>query len=474
MKSKKTQLLDLMVMLPKDKKLYSLNSHLINACRMYADFTSFIYEKRRKLGSSKNNLSKHSEYIKLAENKGYINFVRAVPGTLFYLPKGDFVFDVFHKYINNQMRREGFIKLTLPHFFQSDLNKNQKEMNPLEQLVVKFKGRMIAVSFGKNIFHRYASDPMLFEYLRDKTIPTRQDPLKIYSPGFTFRKEKEGELKKLKRPRTSYIEDYHIFTSDALEEIKFTHKLNSRIMNELCDEWFISCDIEKNFFEKHQSHLYKLVDMCQKPIIFNILKAGVNYYTLQFKYSYRISDGTFIIFANLQLDNINGKRFNIQIENKGPARIIHGNTTGRMEKVFIALFDRAIKMKKGSKKPMLPLWISPIQIRIVPVDNSFIGYCISISKQYLDSDFRVDIDDREIEFNKKIQLAEREWIPYIIIVGKKEVESGKITSRVRNEDQRIITQAQSVDELKKRVKNYPKLPQCLPIFVSKQTDLSFL
>lgn len=465
MVSKKTQLVDLVAMLPRDANLYTLESS-----RSLDDFEENSYLRNfvsRRLGQKLTENNKMPQYARLAEEKKYLAFSEDVKDALFYLPKGTVVYDAIHEFVNKQMQDRGFIKLLLPYFFKRD-------DNDLEELTSKFGERVIGISNDKNTCLRYASDPVLFAYMRGKEIPCEYDPLKIYSPGDSFRNEQDGEINRFKRPRASFIEDYHIFTSDVKDTIRDAHKLNSSVMDVLCDEWFISCDIEEAFFKENQDYLHEMVDECGKSIIFNLMNRMPNYYTLQFQYIYNISDGTFTNFADLQLDNVNGRRFNIQIEDKGYATIVHGNTTGRMQKVFIPLFDQAVKMQKEGKKPSLPLCVSPIQIRIVPMDDTFIDYCTTVFEQYHDQGYRVDIDDRDLKLNEKIKYAEREWIPYTIIIGENEVDTGKIVLRIRNGSQSTTTIDQSIRELDVLHSYFPKVSQKVSPLVSKQLDLSFL
>jgi len=79
-----------------------------------------------------------------------------------------------------------------------------------------------------------------------------------------------------------------------------------------------------------------------------------------------------------------------------------------------------------------------------------------LSKQFKDAGLRVDVDDRKLRFNKKIQLAEKEWISYIITIGQKEVNSNTITLRIRNEDQLTTTVAKSITGLENKLKGYPQ------------------
>jgi threonyl-tRNA synthetase len=131
-------------------------------------------------------------------------------------------------------------------------------------------------------------------------------------------------------------------------------------------------------------------------------------------------------------------------------------------------------MEKENKKPMLPIWVSPVQVRIIPTDNNFIDYCNNISEQFIKFGFRVDIDDTELKFNKKIRNAEKEWIPYVIVIGEKEIKSGNISLRIRNGNQIVTTINRFIEELESKLKEYPKISQHLPVFVSKQININSL
>src|SRR3989338_10871559 len=151
MKSKKTQLLDLVTILPGDTNFYSGNKgSLINFCRKYPDFKNFVLKRSGEKLSKEN---KDSKYVKLAIEKGYIAFSKEIKDALFYLPKGVLIHDVIHAYVIMQMQKEGFTRLGLPYFFKKD----KKDIN---ELLDKFGKRVMGVSDSKNLFLRYASDPV--------------------------------------------------------------------------------------------------------------------------------------------------------------------------------------------------------------------------------------------------------------------------------------------------------------------------
>jgi len=460
--SKKNTLVATVYMFPGGFNQYTLDS-LNNYALIgkYAYFKNYIM----KLSQPESN-NEPSTYDKLSRNKGFVDFFPDTRDGMIYLPKGVVVRDAVHEFVREIIRQEGFMELGLPTLFA--VNKTD-----LEEITRKFGDRVMNTSVDDKTYLKYASDPILFAYLRGRKIPPELDPLRIYSPDKIYRNELLGEVDRFERPRTSYIEDYHIFTQDWEEIIKATNSMNRKFMDGLCNEWYISCDVDKEFFKQYRAFFQDLVNSADRPFLFNILSNVPNYYTFEFKYSYLRSDGLPLIISNLQMDELNARRFDIKIRDKY-AYIIHGNATGRMEKVFILLFDQAVKMQRRREKPSLPLWLSPTQVRIIPVDDTFLEYCTNLSEQYHEHEIRVDIDDRNFGLNKKIKKAEKEWIPYVIVIGEKEIKSGNITLRVRNGSQIITTITLFIKELESMLKEYPKIPQHLPAFVSKQININSL
>ena len=98
---------------------------------------------------------------------------------------------------------------------------------------------------------------------------------------------------------------------------------------------------------------------------------------------------------------------------------------------FTHLLEKAYREQMAGKAPMLPLWLSPTQVRLIPISDKFLDKLDELAKQINSHCIRVDIDDSASTLQKKIREAEQEWVPYIIVVGEKEVESGMLSVRER-------------------------------------------
>jgi threonyl-tRNA synthetase len=99
----------------------------------------------------------------------------------------------------------------------------------------------------------------------------------------------------------------------------------------------------------------------------------------------------------------------------------------------------------AGKAPMLPLWLSPTQVRLIPISDKFMEKIEEIALKIESQGIRVDIDDSSSTLQKKIREAEQEWVPYCVVIGEKEVESGMLS--VRDREIKGAQQNMTVDEL---------------------------
>jgi len=87
-------------------------------------------------------------------------------------------------------------------------------------------------------------------------------------------------------------------------------------------------------------------------------------------------------------------------------------------------------MAKGNKA-MLPIWLSPTQVRVIPIGDKHREAAVKALAILDAKDVRVDIDDRDEPLGKKIRDAQKEWVPYVVVMGDKEAESGKLSVAIR-------------------------------------------
>jgi len=150
--------------------------------------------------------------------------------------------------------------------------------------------------------------------------------------------------------------------------------------------------------------------------------------------------------------------------------ILHCSPSGAIERDIYALLEKAYREQMAGKAPMLPLWLSPTQVRLIPISDKFLDMMDQLGAQISANCIRVDIDDSASTLQKKIRESEQEWVPYIIVVGDKEIESGMLSVREREfkGKQQNMTTEQLIAKVSEKIIGKPYKPLPLPMYLSKR------
>jgi threonyl-tRNA synthetase len=136
---------------------------------------------------------------------------------------------------------------------------------------------------------------------------------------------------------------------------------------------------------------------------------------------------------------------------------------GSIERWIYALLEQAEKSKASGRPPMLPVWLSPTQVRVVPVSSEYLEEALKIADEIEEAGIRVDVDDRDESVPRKIRDAEVEWIPFIVVVGEREVKEGTLSVRIRERRETIIMRlAELIELISKECADKPKAKLWLP------------
>jgi threonyl-tRNA synthetase len=111
--------------------------------------------------------------------------------------------------------------------------------------------------------------------------------------------------------------------------------------------------------------------------------------------------------------------------------ILHCSPTGSVERVMCAILENI----STQKVPALPTWLSPTQVRIVPVAERHGAFAQEICSAINASQVRCDLDDREESVGKKVREAGMDWVPYVVVVGDEEIGTKRLTVTVRKKSQ---------------------------------------
>ncbi len=335
---------------------------------------------------------------------------------------------------------------------------------------------------GSRYVLRYAACHQQFAMLRDWVISYRNLPMGMFELADSYRLEKRGELNLCFRMRKFYMPDLHILTRDLREAIEVSKKVQEKIFEEVRKagrEYIALYNITRDFYEKHFDDLMDFIRREGKPVLVALIPSGIYYWVLNVEYHIIDNLKRPREIATFQIDIGNGERFGITyVTESGEKRhpiIIHTAIIGSLERYIYMVFDTAAQQELSGKTPYIPTWLSPIQVRIIPITRDQLGYAEEVAKAIREHGFRVDIDDRDESLGKKIREAAKEWIPYIVVIGQREVDSKTINVRIRRtNDQRVMTTKELIEILEEETKGYPRVSQTLPYYVSQRPGFSYV
>ena len=322
---------------------------------------------------------------------------------------------------------------------------------------------------------RYAACHQQFALLKDWVISYRNLPLGAFEIADSYRYEQSGETELSFRLRRFWMPDLHILVSDEETAKEWVMKVHGLIMSEMEKlgrnyELLINV-VSPQQYERYKDYLVNLARTVGKPILVSIYPhTGLNYYwTINIEYVIRDHMDRPREIGTVQIDIGNAKRFQIKyIDKDGKEKypvILHTAIIGSIERYIYAQFDTAVL----KEKPMLPVWLSPVQVRFIPVQNENLDKVDEIAKIFEKEGFRVDIDDTERKLNRKIVDAEKEWIPYIVVIGKKEIETNTLTVRIRETGEQVqLTIEEFLEKLRTGTQGYPKKPIYFSRYVSQR------
>lgn len=386
------------------------------------------------------------DHRRLGKELELFSFHQEGVGFPFWHPNGMVLYNTILDYCRKEHVKAGYQEIKTPVLLNEELWHRSGHWD-------KYRDNMYFTTIDENT---HAVKPMncpggLLVY-KNTNHSYREFPIKYCEFGLVHRHEKASALHGLFRVRQFTQDDAHIFCTPELIEPQITEVM-AFIMK-----------IYKTFgFEKYKIELSTRPDKYIGSIdIWDKAELALKNVLEKQKIEYQLNpgDGAFygpkidfhiqdVLKRNwqcgtIQLDFSMPERFEIEYtaddgQKKRPV-MIHRALMGSIER-FIGIL---IENYGGA----LPLWLAPVQLKILPIADRFIDYCESVAKAARDIGIRVSIDDRSEKVGYKIRDAEVKKIPYMAIVGEKELETGSVSIRRHGKgDQGSMVLAQFISKL---------------------------
>lgn len=397
------------------------------------------------------------------------------PGNIRWYPKGRMIKSLLEQYVTARVQAYGGMEVETPLMYDFNHPSLKSYLNrfPARQYVLK--------SEDKELFLRFAACFGQFLMAHDAQFSYKQMPIKLYElTRYSFRREKSGEVVGLKRLRAFTMPDCHAMCANldqAKQEFLIRFDLSLDVLANIGlvkDDYEIAMRFTKDFYAEHKDFIASIVAKFGKPILAEVWNERFFYFALKWDLNFVDNQDKAAALSTDQIDVENGKRYEITfVDEKGEKQyplILHCSPSGAIERDIYALLEKAYREQMAGKAPMLPVWLSPTQVRLIPISDKFLDKVEQLAQQIAGHCIRVDIDDSASTLQKKIREAEQEWVPYIIVVGEKEIESGTLSVRVRElkGQQEALTVEQLIAKVSEKIAGKPFKPLPLPVYLSKR------
>jgi threonyl-tRNA synthetase len=398
-------------------------------------------------------------------------------GNMRFFPNGRLIKSLIEEYVTSRVKEYGGYEVETPIMYDSHHPSMVSYFN-------RFPARQYNIdSEGKKLFLRFAACFGQFLMANEFQLSYKNLPYRLYElTRYSFRREQSGELVGLRRLRAFTMPDCHAFCKDleqSIEEIKIRFDLSQSVLKELGIEesdYEMGIRFTEEFYNENKKTVEELVTRLGKPVLVEMWKERFFYFVLKWEFNFIDNLGKASALSTDQIDVENGNRYGIDFVDENNVKknpiILHNSPSGAIERIIFVLLEKAAFDIKQGRKPQLPLWLSPTQVRVVPLKDEFFGICNSLADKISSHNIRVDVDDRNESIGKRIRDAEKEWIRYILVIGEKEANSDNLSIRDRQTGNvRELSFDDFIKEFEEQTNGKPYTGLNMPRHLSKRPQL---
>lgn len=401
--------------------------------------------------------AKKRDHRKIGKDMGIFCFDDDVgQGLPLWMPNGTIIIEELEKLAKETEEFQGYKRVVTPHIAKESMYIKSGHLPyyedsmfpPMEMDGTKYYLKAMNCPHHHKIFD---AEPRSYKEL----------PLRLAEYGTCYRYEQSGELFGLMRVRCLHMNDAHIYCTHEQFADEF------RAVNDMYVKYFNIFGVDKYVMRLslhdpaklgqkyiNEPELWQQTEtmvrnvLIESKIPFVEVQDEAAFYGPKIDVQIWSAIGREFTLATNQVDFAQGRRFNLSYtssENKPEIPlIIHRAPLGTHER-FIGFLLEHYAGK-------FPLWISPLQVKLLPISDKFMEYCLGIQKQLRANGIRVEIDDRSEKIGKKIRDTELSRVPYMFVIGEKEMNENMVALRIQGKgDQGSFSIADIIARMKQEI-----------------------
>jgi threonyl-tRNA synthetase len=378
--------------------------------------------------------AKKRDHRKLGKEMGIYTMDDDVgQGLVLWMPNGTIIIEELEKLAKETEQAAGYQRVVTPHIAKENLYLTSGHLPyyqdsmypPMELDGTRYYLRAMNCPHHHKIF---AAEPRSYKDL----------PLRLAEYGTCYRYEQSGELFGLMRVRCLHMNDAHIYCSkeDFAKEFKAVNELYLKYFKIFGIEKYVMrlslhdpANLGKKYINEPELWL-ETEAMVRKVLIdtntpFVEVSGEGAFYGPKIDVQIWSAIGREFTLATNQVDFAQGRRFKLQFTN----RENHADTPLIIHRAPLGTHERFIGFLLEHYAGKFPLWLSPQQVKLLPISDKFMEYAQTVLESLKNADIRAGIDDRSEKIGKKIRDTELARVPYMLVIGEKEMNENKVSVR---------------------------------------------
>ena len=427
--------------------------------KMLQRIYGYAFATQKELDEFLKNLeeAKKRDHRKIGKEMDLFCFSELVgAGLPLFTPKGVVIIEELKKHVETLCRNFGFQKISTPGVAKLDLfeisGHKQKFGDELFLVTSKYKEKLAL---------RPVTCPHMTQVYASRPRSYRDLPIRYMESDKMFRAEKPGEVGGLNRVYAITVEDGHTFCAvdQVKDEVKGLVKIIKEFYTDLgmFNEFWVSLSFRDPKTPEKYIGDKKDWDECEKILKEISDEMGLNakvcegeaaLYGPKIDFQFKAISGKEFTIPTVQLDFSTPKRFGLTYTDKNGKDVapvmVHRAILGSYERFLVLLIEHFAGH--------FPLWLAPVQVKVIPVSEKFEKFAKKIEAELKDADLRVEFDSSDESVGKKIRNAELQKIPYMLILGEKEEKEGKVAVRSHKEsDLGQVDLKKLIEKLRKEI-----------------------
>ena len=402
--------------------------------------------------------AKKRDHRKLGKELDLFFFDETAPGMAYWMPKGFTLMNTLIDFWRKEHKKRGYQEFSGPQLNSSVLWKTSGHWDHYKEDMF-----VLTDADGNEQALKPMNCPNSIKIYQTKLRSYKDLPLRFNDVDVIHRNEKSGQLNGLFRVRMFRQDDSHNYVTEEQigSEIKDIVEIADKLYNVFGLEYKLSLSTRPDDFmgeietwNRAESDLKKvLADICGGEEKFSINEGDGAFYGPKIDITMKDCLGREWQMGTVQLDFQLPQRFNLSyIDKEGNKK-----TPIMIHRAIFGSFDRFIGIITEHFAGAFPTWLAPVQVKILPIADSHKEYALKIKEELENEEIRVEIDEREEKIGYKIREAQLQKIPYMLIIGDKEVEAGAVGVRSRRDgDIGQMPTKEFIDKIKEEERTFAK------------------